>query len=178
VHQHALQKIRKPILKNQGGGAKRGPDLAAQLLQLATLTATTPRLARTSAGAPGAQNPLEWGCLLGLQCSASARAVPVPGSYVENKMTRIASSDRSTNHIELLLRAALKSVFELCSLIASRSFSAPPNSNPQPGDRDRGSGRYVVLRARDKLISGSGDDTIKVWSTKHLGMRSHPRRPH
>jgi hypothetical protein len=50
----------------------------------------------------------------------------VPGSSVKNKMTRIASLfGLSTKHIELLVRAALKSVFELCSLIASRSFSAP-----------------------------------------------------
>jgi hypothetical protein len=38
-------------------------------------------------------------------------------------------------HLELLVRAALKSVFELRSLIASRSFSAPPNCNPHPSDR-------------------------------------------
>jgi hypothetical protein len=34
---------------------------------------TTPRLARTSAGAPGVQCPLEWGSwVLGIQCSARA----------------------------------------------------------------------------------------------------------
>jgi hypothetical protein len=59
----------------------------------------------------------------------------VPVSFVQNKMTRIASFDLSTKHLELLVRAALKNVFELCSLIASRSFSAPPNCNPHPDDR-------------------------------------------
>jgi hypothetical protein len=64
----------------------------------------------------------------------------VPDSFVQiqNKMTRTASLDQSTKHLELLVRAALKSVFELCSLIASRSFSAPPNCNPQPDDRHFG----------------------------------------
>ena len=41
----------------------------------------------------------------------------------------------STKHLELLVRATLKSVFELCSLIASRSFSASPTCNLRPDDR-------------------------------------------
>jgi hypothetical protein len=39
----------------------------------------------------------------------------VPDSFVQNKMTHITSLDQSTKHLELLVRAALKSVFELCS---------------------------------------------------------------
>jgi hypothetical protein len=59
----------------------------------------------------------------------------VPDSFVQNKMTRaphLWTKALSTNHLELPVRTALKSVFELCGLIASRSFSAPPNCNPQP----------------------------------------------
>jgi hypothetical protein len=44
----------------------------------------------------------------------------------------------AAEHLELLVRAALNSVFELCSLIASMPFSAPPNCNPQPDDRHFG----------------------------------------
>jgi hypothetical protein len=44
----------------------------------------------------------------------------------------------AAEHLELLVRAALNSVFELCSLIASRPFSASPHCNPQPGDRHFG----------------------------------------
>jgi hypothetical protein len=41
----------------------------------------------------------------------------VPDSFIQNKMTRIESLDQNTKHLELLVRAALKSVFEFCSLI-------------------------------------------------------------
>jgi hypothetical protein len=86
-------------------------------------TTTTPRpVARTPARAPGVPGPLEWGSW----GSNAARG---------HKMTRIASLEQSTKHLELLVRATPKGVFELCSLIASRSFSAPPNCNPQPDDR-------------------------------------------
>ncbi len=55
----------------------------------------------------------------------------VPDSFVQKKCHahRIFRLNKalSTKHLELLVRAALKSVFELCSLIASRSFPAPPN---------------------------------------------------
>jgi hypothetical protein len=52
------------------------------------LDSTTPRLARTSAGAPGVQGPLEWGSW-GFNAAQGA----VPGSSVQNKMTHIASLD-------------------------------------------------------------------------------------
>jgi hypothetical protein len=38
-------------------------------------------------------------------------------------------------HLELLVRATLKSVIGLCGLIASRPFSAPPTCNLHPDDR-------------------------------------------
>jgi hypothetical protein len=106
-------------------------------LSLATtprLRTATPRLARTSAGAPGVQGPPEWGSW-GFN---AARGTAVPDSFVQQQknVTRIASLDLSTaKHLELLVRATLKSVIGLCSLIASRPFSASPTCNLQPDDR-------------------------------------------
>jgi hypothetical protein len=64
----------------------------------------------------------------------------VPGSSVQNKMTRIASLDQSTKHLELLARRTVwrKMVLEFCGVVASRPFSAPPNRNRQPDDRHFG----------------------------------------
>jgi hypothetical protein len=67
--------------------------------------------------------------------------------------------------MELLVRAALKSVFGLCSLIASRPFSAPPNFNPQPGDRRSGlffcqCSYSTILRGVARVGGGGGKTTI------------------
>ena len=63
----------------------------------------------------------------------------VPGSFVQKKCHahRIFRLNKalSTKHLELLVRATLKSVIGFCSLIASKSFSAPPTCNLQPDDR-------------------------------------------
>jgi hypothetical protein len=107
----------------------------------------------------------------------------VPGSFVQNKMhdARIASLDKGTKHLELLVRAALKSVFELCSLIASRSVSAPPNCSPQPDDWRPGlffcrCSYSTILRGSFQLVDPHAGplvafekvDLDEVW--RYLGM--------
>jgi hypothetical protein len=94
-------------------------------------TTATPRLARTSAGAPGVQGPLEWGSwgfnVARGRCSGQLRS--------KQNDTRIASLNLSTKRLKLLAPATLKSVLKFCSLIESRPFSAPPTCNLQPDDR-------------------------------------------
>jgi hypothetical protein len=101
--------------------------------------ATTPRPQHPDSRGPrrGPGRPGPRARSSGALAASMQREGAVPDSFVQNKMTRTSHlrTKALTNHLELLVRAALKSVFELCSLIASRSFSAPPNCNPLPNDR-------------------------------------------
>jgi hypothetical protein len=80
----------------------------------------TPRL-RDSRG-PRRGRPRSRARLSGGLGASMQREGAVPDNFVQNKMKRIASLDHSTKHLELLVgrRAALKSAFDICSLIAGR----------------------------------------------------------
>jgi hypothetical protein len=104
------------------------------LTRLHDHNSTTREDLAAGARAPGVKDPLEWG-----SWGFNAARGRCPDSFVQKKCHahRIFALNKalSTKHLELLVRAALKSVFELCSLIASRPFSAPPTCNLQPDDR-------------------------------------------
>ena len=106
-------------------------------------TTTTPRRARTSrragAGAGGGARGKERARSSGALGASMQREGAVPDSFVQKKCHahRIFRLNKalSTKHLELLVRATLKSVIGLCGLIASRPFSAPPTCNLHPDDR-------------------------------------------
>ena len=100
-------------------------------------TTTTPRLARTSRRGRGRPGPRARSS--GALGASMQREGAVPDSFVQKKCHahRIFRLNKalSTKHLELLVRATLKSVIGFCSLIASRSFSASPTCNLHPDDR-------------------------------------------
>ena len=100
--------------------------------------ATTPRLRLHDSRGPRRGRPGSRARSSGALGASMQREGPLfrTASFFFLNDTRIASLDLSTaKHLKLLAPAALKSAIELCSLIASRPFSAPPTCNLQPDDR-------------------------------------------
>jgi hypothetical protein len=158
------------------------PTAACHLPRLRDCDSTTREDLDGGARGPG---PARVG-LLGLQCSARARCSGQLRSQKND--TRIASLDLSTaKHLKLLAPATLKSVIELCSLIASRPFSAPPTCNLQPDDRQlrfffRRCSYSTILRGwpcQPRIPAGRPPCPTAPFSTYSylLLAHHHPTRP-
>jgi hypothetical protein len=80
-----------------------------------------------------------------------------PDSFVQKKCHahRIFRLNKalSTKHLEFLVRATLKSVFELCGLIASRPFSAPPTLQTSKIDKLANRQQLVSIATRCRNLT-------------------------
>ena len=165
----------------------RDSSCSLPLPRLHDHNSTTREDLAAGAGAPGAQGPLEWGSwgfnAARGRCSGQLRSKKM--SHASRLWTKYKAL--STKHLELLVRATLKSVIGLCGLIASRPFSAPPTCNLQPDDRQlrfffRRCSYSTILRGwpcQPRIPAGRPPCPTAPFSTYSylLIAHHHPSRP-